>query len=124
MRLSQKGFTRVGIHPREQAALTARRNRHVARDEEGEATEHPLLGEVGLVRELLPDPLGEVLVVRHGPNYQWGRSVIFARPITTAVGRASPQADGPVITESDVSCTPSPSLETGAGVGSRSGFQL
>ena len=44
---------------RELAAYKARA------DQEGEAIEHPLVGDPGLARDQLADPVGEVLVVGH-----------------------------------------------------------
>jgi hypothetical protein len=49
-----------------QAALTTRCDRHVAADEEGQAAEHPLLGDVGVAADQLADSMRKVLVVRHG----------------------------------------------------------
>jgi hypothetical protein len=34
-------------------------------DQEGEAIEHPLVGDPGLARDQLADPVGEVLIVGH-----------------------------------------------------------
>ncbi len=49
----------------EDPALAARRDGHVAADQEREAAEHLLLREPGLTRDELADPVGERLVVRH-----------------------------------------------------------
>jgi hypothetical protein len=49
----------------EDPALPARRDRHVAADEKGEAAEHLLLGEIGLAGNEFPYPIRELLVVGH-----------------------------------------------------------
>src|SRR5207342_3131850 len=54
-----------GVDPHEDPALAARRDRHVAADQEGEAAEHLLLRYAGLPRDELTDPVGEILVVGH-----------------------------------------------------------
>jgi hypothetical protein len=65
MRLGDQGVGVLGIDTHHQAALTAGRDRHVAADEEGQASEHPLLGDVGFAGDQLADPVGEIFVVRH-----------------------------------------------------------
>ena len=55
----------LGIDADEDAALPARRDRHVAADEEREAAEHLLLGDVLPTADQLADALCEDLVVRH-----------------------------------------------------------
>jgi hypothetical protein len=49
--------------------LTAGRDGHVSADQECQASEHPLLGDVGLARDQLTDAIGEVLVVSHGGKW-------------------------------------------------------
>jgi hypothetical protein len=61
---SSSGLRRVDAG--EHSALTARRHGHVAIDEEGEAPEHLLLGQPGLVGQQLADALREIFVVGHG----------------------------------------------------------
>ena len=65
MRSGEKrlGFPRVDTH--HQTAPAAGRDRHVATDEEGETSEHRLLGDLGVVGDQLTDPVGEMLVVSH-----------------------------------------------------------
>jgi hypothetical protein len=53
------------IDANQQPSVTAGRDRHVASDQEGEAAEHPLLGEVALAAEQVADAAGEILVVGH-----------------------------------------------------------
>jgi hypothetical protein len=48
-------------------ALAARCHGHVPADQEGEPAEHLLLGHAGFAADLLPDAVGEVLVVGHAP---------------------------------------------------------
>jgi len=72
---------RRGVHTHEDAALTARRHGHVAADQEGEASEHLLLGEALLPGDELADPVGEILVVRH-------------RTTTLSSGALEPTANG------------------------------
>jgi hypothetical protein len=68
MRLLEKGVGVIGVYTHHQAALTAGRDGHVSADQKGQATEHPLLGDVGLAGDQLADPISEVFVVRHGGN--------------------------------------------------------
>jgi len=56
------------VHAHHQAALTAGGDGHVSPDQKGQATEHPLLGHVGLAGDQLADAIGEVFVVGHGGN--------------------------------------------------------
>jgi hypothetical protein len=64
-RLGQGRLGLVGGHPHDQV-LAAHPAGHVAVHQEGEPTEHLLLGQPGLVAEHLPDAGGETFVVRHG----------------------------------------------------------
>jgi hypothetical protein len=52
-----------GSTPNHQAALTTDRDRHLAADEEDEASEHRLLADVGLAGDQLTNPVGEIFVV-------------------------------------------------------------
>ena len=65
MRASRPGLVCLGVDAQHQAALAARRDRHVAADQERQPAEHPLLGDVRLGGDQLADAVGEVLVVRH-----------------------------------------------------------
>ena len=84
------------VDPGEHAALAARGHRHLPVDQEGEAAEHPLLGDAALARQQLPDPVGELLVVRHasdgtrsqaaGSPPVYAASVRVAAPVASSVG--------------------------------------
>jgi hypothetical protein len=65
VRLGEKHIGLLGIDSNDQAALTADRDRHLAADDEHEASEHPLLAHIGLAGEQLANPIGEILVVWH-----------------------------------------------------------
>jgi hypothetical protein len=68
MRLPEKGVGVLGVYAHHEAALTAGRDGHVSADPKGQATEHPLLGDVGFAGDQLADATGEVFVVRHRGN--------------------------------------------------------
>jgi hypothetical protein len=53
------------IDPDEDSALTARRDGHVAADQEGQSSEHPLLGQSRLGAQQLAQALSQLLVVCH-----------------------------------------------------------
>ena len=61
------------IDPDQGSSLAARRDRHVAPDQECEPTEHLLLGEAGLAGDQLADAVCELLVVRHGGDRRASR---------------------------------------------------
>jgi hypothetical protein len=65
VRLGEKHIGLLGIDPNNQVALTAGRNRHLAADEEDEASEHRLLADVGLAGDQLTNAIGEIFVVCH-----------------------------------------------------------
>ena len=65
MRLGEERVGVAGVDSDDQAALAAGRDRHVAGDEEGETSEHPLLGHVGVPRDQSADAVGEILVIGH-----------------------------------------------------------
>ena len=54
--------------PGQGSALAAGRDGHVATDQERQPAEHPLLAQSPLRRQQCADPLGQVLVVGHGPS--------------------------------------------------------
>ena len=66
--LATSSSVSLGIHADHQAALAARRDGHVAADQEREAAEHALLGDVRLAGDQLTIRFGEILVVRHRPR--------------------------------------------------------
>ena len=66
MRLGEKGVEVLGVDAHHHATLTAGRDGHVPADQEGQSTEHPLLGDVGLAGHQPADTVGEVFVERHG----------------------------------------------------------
>ena len=68
MRPREQGVGVLRIYAHQQPALTAGRDGHVSADQKGEATEHPLLGDIGFAGDQLADAIGEVFVVRHGAN--------------------------------------------------------
>jgi hypothetical protein len=55
----------LGMTVDEHAALPAGADRHVAADEEGEAAEHLLLGQLGVGPDQVPDAPGEGFVIGH-----------------------------------------------------------
>ncbi len=65
MGLGDQGVGLVWFDTHHQASLPAGGHRHIASDQEGKAAEHPLLGDSGLRRDQLADPVCEILVVRH-----------------------------------------------------------
>jgi hypothetical protein len=65
MRLGEQGVGVVRVDTNHQSALTARRDRHVAADEERQATEHLLLSHVGLAAEQVADAACKLFVERH-----------------------------------------------------------
>src|SRR3954451_18371328 len=60
------GPRRVGTD--EEAAPPTRAHRHLPVDQERETAEHALLGDAPFAGEQLPDPVGELLVERHGTS--------------------------------------------------------
>lgn len=68
MRLRKKGVGLRGVDTHHQAALTAGRNGHVSTNQKGQATEHLLLRDFGVVGDQLADAIGEVFLIRHGDN--------------------------------------------------------
>ncbi len=79
----------LGVDVDQDPALAARRDGHVAADQEREAAEHLLLGEPGLARDELADPVGERLVVRH-------TAIVLRAPIRyTTPGCSSASRDTP-----------------------------
>ena len=68
VRLADELVGLLGIHADHQAAPAARRDGHVAADQEREAAEHALLGDIGLAGDQLADPVRQLLVVGHLPR--------------------------------------------------------
>jgi hypothetical protein len=62
---SSQGVRQLRIDTDHAAALAAGGDRHVSGDEEGQAAEHLLLGQIGIAADEAPDPIGKVLVVGH-----------------------------------------------------------
>src|SRR4051794_25510943 len=77
------------IDPEQQPTLAAGTDGQVAADQEGEATEHRLLGEPALRRQHLAQPVRELVVIRHeasmAPDADTGQDVAKAccRPART-----------------------------------------
>jgi hypothetical protein len=65
-RRRHQGVRLRGIDADYGATLAAGGDGHVAADEEGEAAEHLLLGQLRVAAHELPDAPGELLVVGHG----------------------------------------------------------
>src|SRR5919201_2810694 len=94
--LGQELIGVVGIDADQQAPLAAGRDRHVAGGQEGEPPEHPLLGEILLVANQLPDAGGEILVASHHRimphrprrrrDLEGPRRVTIARPVRATLG--------------------------------------
>src|SRR5439155_26031030 len=53
------------IASKQEPAMYARRHSNIAGDEEGESSEHRLLGHRRASRQQLPNAVGQVLVIRH-----------------------------------------------------------
>jgi cytochrome P450 len=78
------------IDAREQSPGAARGHRHLAVDQEREPAEHALLGDAALALEQIPDPIGELLVVRHAregtetatPRDVWHGTAMASGPLT------------------------------------------
>jgi hypothetical protein len=75
MRLGEELIGVLGIDPHDQAPLRAGRHRHVAADKKDETAKHAPLADIGLSRDQLTNPVGEILVVRHA------RIIIFERQV-------------------------------------------
>src|SRR5947209_497093 len=80
----------VGVlrrYPHQQSAMSARGDRHVAVDQERQATEHSLFLDAALGAEQLADAVGEILVVGHFSPARSGWSA--GRPAAAAGQRRS-----------------------------------
>jgi hypothetical protein len=90
MRLGEELIGVLGVDPDDQAPLLAGRHRHVAADKKDETAEHALLADIGLSRDQLTNPVGEILVVRHA------RIIIFERQVPwPLLARVRPRRPGP-----------------------------
>jgi hypothetical protein len=69
-------------HPHHQAAAAAGCHRHVAVDEEGQSTEHPLLFDAALGRDEFANAVGEVFVIGHAPTVTLGDDIHSASSLT------------------------------------------
>jgi hypothetical protein len=65
VRLGEKRIGLLWIQSNNQASPTAGRDRHLAADEEDEASEHRFLADVGLAGDQLTNSVGEIFVVFH-----------------------------------------------------------
>jgi hypothetical protein len=65
-RFGEQSLGLLRLDPQHQATLAAGADGQVAADQEGHATEHPLLHDTRFVREHRPEAVGQLDVVRHG----------------------------------------------------------
>ena len=80
----------IRVDPHHDPALAAGCHRHVAAEEEGQPSEHLLLGQALLVGDELTDPVGEVLVVGHAVSVRTAPAAV--RWLPGQAGRRSVEA--------------------------------
>jgi hypothetical protein len=79
MRLGEELVGALGVDPDDQAAQTAGCDRHIAANEEGETSEHPLLDDIALSGDQLTNAVGEILVVHHASIIVYRRRMLCHR---------------------------------------------
>jgi hypothetical protein len=90
-RCSDESVREGRVDPHPDSTLAARRDGHVAADQEGEPAEHLLLGQRGFVRDQIAYPVGKHRVVGHAPGSDRSRAITaLERQIASVLDRAAP----------------------------------